>query len=384
MKKVRTLLAAAMMLCLALFLAGCSEPIEEEEGGSQSYSDGSAGSMNCVIVYSRHANSQASAEGMEQYVRGAKEANGYLGFVRLDGSPVAVCGEQTATEHNNETRIKKENDEFVDAKMAELEEIKAVAGEVDVLGALKEAGKCFEQAADNSLDNVVVIVGTGLSTTGVVNFAEHSLDTLDLADYEAWIERSGQLPDLSGIDKIVWYGFDSVEAPQAKFTTDELEESLKSFYVTLLTAAGVGNVEFKSSIASVEAASDLPSVSVVQMPERPMYGVGDVAEVSADVLFNPDEATFLDGADPSQNEDVIAVANSIKTNKLSVTITGYTAHYGTQSHGGVEALSLARADALKDVLVGMGCPADSITTVGGGWGPYDSDQANRCVQFKFE
>ncbi len=396
-RALHLLIVLTASCCLVFSLVGCgNEPIENTNSNSKSYSDASAGKMNCVVIYSNHANSQASTSGVEQYVRGTKEANGYLGFVRLDGDPVVTYKEQTATEQNNDTNIKRENDKFVSEKMGELEAIDAKKDEVDLLSAISEVDKCLEQAADQSLNNVIVIVGTGLSTTGTIDFASTGLTNVDLANYESWVEKSGQLPKLDNVSKIVWFGFDSTAEPQEEFPTEDLCDKLKNFYETLFKAAGVGNIEFKDAVKEDASSSpngtkaesaDLPKVSLVDMPAKTKYGAGDVAEISADILFNPDEATFLAGTDPKNDEQVIAIANSIKSSNLKVVITGYTAHYNTSQE--CEALSLARAEALKGVLVEMGCPAEKISTVGGGWGPYgegsnEIDQKNRCVQFEFE
>jgi OmpA-OmpF porin, OOP family len=396
MKKLsRAIFIITVLCCVAVVLVSCNKPVEESESSSVLYSEASAGPMNCVIVYSNHANSLAGLSGVEQYVRGTKEANGYLGFVRLDGEPAVTYSEQTITEHNNTTNINRENDKFVTEKMGMLEEITAKEAEVDIMASVKEASRCLNQAEDETIDNVVVIVGTGLSTTGVVDFATNIPSSIDLNDYESWIEESGQLPKLDNITKIIWIGFDRVGEPQSEFPSEEFQDSLKNFYTTLFEAAGVGSVEFvdqnteDNSLVNSDGESnvDLPSVSLVTLPEKPEYGAGDMVEISAEVLFNPDQATFLNGANPSNNEEIIAIANSLKSGKLNVTITGYTAHYSTSS--GCESLSLQRAEALKSVLVEMGCPEDSITTVGGGWGPYgegsaEIDQQNRCVQFEFE
>lgn len=389
MRKTFSALAIIAIALLTFSLVGCNEPIEDngEKSDAISYSSESAGDMNCVIVYSQHMNSKASTSGIEKYIRGTKEALGYLAFVKLDGKPSVEYREQTKNENKNERRIKEENDEFVRDKMTTLVGIKASEEEVNILDSLKKANEELGQAANSDLENVVVIIGTGLSTTGDIDLSM-GLTSLDLADYKSWMEKEGLLPNLDHIDRVVWYGFDKVDEPQEEFPNENLKKELMSFYETILTSAGVKTIEFENNGEAANSSSDLPSVSVVAMPAKPKYfNSGDVEEVSADVLFKPDQAEFLDDADPRQNEQVVKVANSIKTNNLHVTVTGYTAHYNTSV--GCEALSLARADAIKDILIELGCPESSITTVGGGWGPYgegseEIDQMNRCVQFKFE
>ena len=321
--------------------------------------------------------------------------------MRLDGNPAAVSGEQdgngnniqfeTENKYSNSKKIERANDEFVDETMEVIKSIDAQSSEVDIVGAVKEANKCLstndERENTNSdekdLDNVVVIVGTGLSTTGVVDFASTGLASLDLNDYANWVQQSGQMPKLDNVDKIVWIGFEDVADPQDEFPTEAKKEELQAFYETILKSAGVKEIEWKDSAGSGEDPdSSLPSVSTVEMPAKPKYGAGDTVTLTdgeSGITFGGDSAYV----DPN-NETVVYIANSIKNGGLKATLTGYTADHDTSAYGGNDGLAQARADAVKDALVGLGCPESSITTKSGGVGNKGSDEANRCVVVKFE
>ncbi len=397
MRKARTirLLIIVAIACMVIMLPGCNEPIDSSssKSDSKSYSGESAGDMNCVIVGSSHSNSKASLEDVDGYVRGAKDAEGYLGAVRLDGNPEAVTeeinddgaklGEDTENEHKNSKNIEKENKEFVSDAMSVIESIDAQSSEVDIVGAIKEANKQLGNASNEELDNVVVIVGTGLSTTGVVDFASTGLASLDLNDYANWVQQSGQMPKLDNVDKIVWIGFEDVADPQDEFPTEAKKEELQAFYETILKSAGVKEIEWKDSAGSGEDPdSSLPSVSTVEMPAKPKYGAGDTVTLTdgeSGITFGGDSAYV----DPN-NVKVVDIANSIKNGGQKVTLTGYTADHDTSAYGGNDGLAQARADAVKDALVGLECPESSITTKSGGVGNKGSDEANRCVVVKFE
>ena len=388
------LLAIVIIAFTTIVLSGCNKPIESDDSRSESqaYSTDSAGEMNCVIVCSNHSNCKASLKGVDGYVRGVKEAEGYLGVVRLDGKPEAIedeinedgtqLGSDMQNEHNNSKNIEKENKEFVSDAMDVIESIDAQASEVDLIGAIKEANSCLGNAGNDDLDNVVLIVGTGLSTAGAVDFASTDFATLDLDDYATWVEKSGQLPKLDNVDKVIWIGFDEVANPQEEFPTEAKVEELKSFYTSILESAGVKEVEFEDSASSADDPdSNLPSVSTVTMPAKPKYGAGDkemLSDGESGITFSGDSADI-----DSDNEKIVDIANSIKDGNLKATLTGYTADYDTSAYGGNEGLAQARADAVKDVLVGLGCPESSIETVAGGVGNYGSDEANRCVVVEF-
>ncbi|MDO5426685.1 MAG: hypothetical protein Q4F54_02800 [Coriobacteriia bacterium] len=185
MKKIRNFTLLFSILFLGLMFVACA-PIDDATTNGSSYNTSdSAGPMNCAIIYSEHSNSTKSISGLEKYIHGAKEASGYLGIVKLDGSPSVISNisEQTKMNSENETRQKGEIAEYVNNKMDELNKVKAEKEEVDILGSFKVANECFKKANNNDLENTVVFVGSGISTKGAIDFTSTGLDSLNLNDY---------------------------------------------------------------------------------------------------------------------------------------------------------------------------------------------------------
>lgn len=389
MKKIIFSVFTVVILCLGLTLVACAD-IDEDSGSnsSKNYSTESAGDMNSAIIYSEHSNTTKGTKGLEKYIRGAKEGSGYLAFIGLDGKPFIQKQEKEENSKGDERRVKKENNSFVNQNMEELESIKAKSDEVDILKSFEKAGEAFKKNINKDLPNVVVFVGNGISTKGDINFTENSLESLDLNNYESWLEKNTTIPDLKNVNKVIWYNFDKVSDPQMEFPGGTFNNNLQEFYTKLLKKAGVKEIVFEGSLDEENApSSGLPKVTSVKLPPKPKYGAGDSAQISADVLFKPGTSQF--SGDPASNDQVKEIVNSMKSSDLCVTITGYTANYQTNDEGGNDKLAKNRAEAMKNVLVNLGCSADRITTegVGHGWKEGtgdDVDADNRCVKFDFK
>ena len=97
--------------------------------------------------------------------------------------------------------------------------------------------------------------------------------------------------------------------------------------------------------------------------------------------FQPDSTAFLDedAARSALNE----LATQLKADSTSYVVAGSTAEVDNASREGAQALSLARARAVRDVLVVAGVPTDQITCLGLGNEPTSvrsaNEAENRCV-----
>ena len=105
-------------------------------------------------------------------------------------------------------------------------------------------------------------------------------------------------------------------------------------------------------------------------------------KVSAEqVAFQPDSTTFLDEA--AARAALNGLAEQLKGTSAHYIVAGSTAQVDNASSEGAQALSLARAQAVRDVLVEAGVPADRFTCLGLGNEPTSARSANepenRCT-----
>ena len=112
-------------------------------------------------------------------------------------------------------------------------------------------------------------------------------------------------------------------------------------------------------------------------------GAPTFVKVSAEqVAFQPDSTTFLDEA--AARAALNGLAEQLKEAASGhYIVAGSTAQVDNASREGAQALSLARARAVRDVLVVAGVPADQITCLGLGNEPTSvrsaNEAENRCV-----
>ncbi len=411
MKKLAVL---AMVLLIAGALAGCSSDGEEENASSESQSSASSEdwlcepkeseSINCVVVYGNRANSKADPKLAADAINQTFQSNGYFGIVRLDGEPACVAGESIGEKNGdysrNQTRRKAEEKNFINniGMFLRGDEVKAKAEEVDVVAAIKMADRCLESAPDKNRKNVVVVVDSGISTKGLIDFTQEGMLSVNPEEFVQAAISDGQLGELSNIDEIRWFSFGDVSTPQERFKDGDIS-LMQSIYREVLLAAGVSSVKFSSEAPQnqdSEKPSDLPHVSTVEPPvSSPLVGQTVSLKESDEgnnVRFKPESAEFKD--DSAARETLSQYIQQLKNYpNLRVKVEGYTARYKTEEE--YRELAQRRADRVKQALVEGGANVDQIEAIGVGWGTNgidvpegaaerdDYDQQNRCVVLSF-
>ncbi|WP_251230519.1 OmpA family protein [Adlercreutzia aquisgranensis] len=392
-KKLYATIVCAFTLVALLVCGGCSGTEEVRDEGSE-YEE------SCVLIYGRHANSQADPTLLGSAIEDVVSSQGTLSLILLDGSPQLVGKQKYAIESRNRTRVESEIAGKVEEAQGVISSDALVAQvpEVDVLGALELAGRELSTASADKVSsgrNIVVISDPGFSTAGSLNFLEIGL-TADADEFLAWAEEEGRLPDLSSIDEIRWYCFGDVAAPQDK-PSPGMIRSMKNLYESVLRASGfAGDLIWEEAVPGPALPADgLPEVSVVEMPE-PSTFVGAKIELRDDsgIYFLPDEADFVD-LDVASRALAQYAAELADHPDLTVHVTGFTAHAGGNTRHGDGELELLRAEAVKSVLVDGGARDYQVVVEEGGEGPYEyeegasdeeraeTDRKNRFVELRF-
>ena len=229
--------------------------------------------------------------------------------------------------------------------------------ESDLLAALGRAAQQLERAPGRP---TVLVVDSGLSTAGALDFRNPGLLNADPADLAASLARAGDLPDLSGLH-VVFQGLGATAPPQPSLGA-VAREKLIDTWTAIAREAGALEVSIERGSSGRAPDEDLPPVSVV--------GEGTTGGISCrenslvldggDVSFLADSARFRDPAAASALLEPIA--QRIREANATAVLTGTTADVGDVD--GQEQLSLQRAQAVADLLARLGVPESGMTVEG--------------------
>lgn len=252
-----------------------------------------------------------------------------------------------------------------DQIMSDLSNLAGKTPEADLLSAIQLSADML-YSTDSTTEKTMVIYDSGLSTTGILNFAEQNLIETPAESIVAQLKEIHEIPDLTDVH-VLWLGCGEVCGEQQKLSED-YKNKLETIWKEILIEGGASNVVFQPSESSGEEPDkELPDCSTVPVIEKPIVITGKtMPEITkwdgeSSVRFKGDLAEFVDVA--AAKEDLRPAAEYLAANpKESVYIFGMTATI-TGGGSGIE-LAEARANACKDVLKEYGVNDKQITVVG--------------------
>ena len=341
---MRVRLVSTFVLSLAL-LAGC--------GGGHSH--GAPGAL--AVIVGAHANMVAPSliPAVSGEIETASELGSPATVIVLDGDPTAFAPVDLATPNDNPL--------YKQDQIAQLGNLidgaRADSPEVDLLAALALASR---SVADAVGPHIIVVIDSGLQTSGALRFQDADGALLDANPSEVvdLLRRTQQLPDLTGM-RVVFTGLGDTAPPQPTLP-QPARAVLVDLWTTIVEAAG-GTAETKQTpLPSTRTLEGLPPVSIVPVAMR---SVGPPPSVTVlrdgTVGFLPDQAVFRD---PGQARTVLAdYAREIQQGRRAV-LTGTTSSAGTPE--GRLRLSRDRANAVRELLISLGAPAERIEARGVG------------------
>ncbi len=371
---------------LGLGVVGCTS-----EGPSTDLADtGEAISCdNAAFVYAKRANSSQDMLVAEGYLDAIAENEGHFFGVVADGNPWAFDVQLTSDESNG--RRKAKAIEGLKAEKILGANWNAQTEEVDLFAAICEADRRLSSSVAEGNRNVLVIIDSGISTAGLINFTEESTREalLEPEVLISTLRERGDLVKFENIDEVIWFGLGETSGDQAS-PNQGTTKAMEYLYRALFEAAGVeGGITFRpgSGAAPTEG---VPSVSAVDMPriaydsenDRPMRP-GD--NVEFDELKSNGAIKFDNDSDALVDEAAAREALKDHINQLidfptlTVAVNGYTSTVGDESYN--LDLSQRRADTVKALMVDAGVPESQITAVGMGEdATYETDEQNRRVE----
>ena len=299
---------------------------------------------------------------------------GSAGLVVADGKPFAVGPQRFDQVKNNDIQQARAD------KAARRQLVEAVQGaaaattpETDLISAISLASRML--SAGTADTKVMVIRHSGVNTAASLPMQDLDLLNSDPAKLLDQLDAAAMLPQLNGV-AVEFSGLGDVAGSQGTLSAQQVQW-LKSFWQGFFDRTGA-NVTFHTDIVSGDALNNGHTVTPLAAAGAPTF-----VKVSAEqVAFQPDSTTFLDEA--AARAALNGLAEQLKgTSAAHYIVAGSTAQVDNASREGAQALSLARAQAVRDVLVEAGVPADRFTCLGLGNEPTSvrsaNEPENRCV-----
>ncbi len=360
------ILMLACVIALVSALAGCS--------GNGVKAPAEKGAVCYVIANT--ANSKGlnfNSPLVQNTVYSTVRNYGFIAVVNADGKPEIVHAASYDLEDNYKSASKEKLDMDARSKatniVLSMQSIIADDPEVDYLESLRLAVRMLSPLEGYD-SKIIVLMGTGLSTTGVMNFS-NNLISAEPETIVNLLKEKSEIPDFTGIT-VYSQQLGDVAAPQQELSSAQ-KIKLEKIYGSIVETGG-GNFIYNEIIANpVDDTRQYPSVTPVKLPSDAPISFEEVAFEEENIFEEPvflteekigfvaDKDTFLNPTEAS--ETLRPVAEYLANHpSVSILLAGTTA--GDSDSDFTLTLSRKRAETVKNVLIDLGVNADRIITIG--------------------
>ncbi len=384
MKKLLLSLLLVMVMSLGL-LAGCSNQENPQ--------------IALAVVVGKHGNSMEiplNAPSIKEAIYNSCYTYGSVAFVSVDGNPkVYYQANIPEPEVGGLTENKKQSiaDGYTEQLLREIQHASPEAAEVNTLKAIQQAALTLQGSSESS-DKVMVIMDSGLSTVGYLDFTKGLLEA-DVENIVEALKEAEAIPNLKDV-RIVWM-FNGQTAKPQKELSERQKKKLQEIWTAILLEGGAKEVNYASDIASELSDEVFPAVSLVDVEARSIdMDIEERTSVES-IIDEPIETVVLDNTsvqfvgDKAVFVDKEVAMSHIK--KLAEQLLMYPDNkvyvIGTTASGNREfcnQLSIDRAQTVTDALIDMGVPESQLIPMGLGfedpWHIDDLDDSGRQIESK--
>lgn len=231
------------------------------------------------------------------------------------------------------------------AKVNEKLESAPTANGATYLEAIQQAGRDAASWISNN-DNktaTVLVIGSGLSDGGILNFAKNNLLSKETEDIMDALQEAGALSrSLTDVD-IIWSGIGQVRGPQ-EMLHEKAETILQEIYRKVLKEKGAKKVTFDETILETKTIED--NQYTVIPTQVGAIVIGDFGDET--LPFKGGTAEFKD--DKNAAKVLEGAVKKAKDNpRQPITITGYMAPDSCNGNSDTS-LAEARANRVKEYL----------------------------------
>lgn len=364
----RVLALAAIALTAAVALTGCSGA--GAGSGPVSPTRAACSASDCpgvVYVVGAHRNEPAPAlpAPLVSQLGEALTAGRPVGVVTVEGAPrvllptqvVAIKGTTDANRRNATARD-------TAAIAAVIASASARTPGADLFTAL-QAGARAARAAEPQATELVVL-DSGLTDTGAVNFTTSGMPSADPSEVAAFLLRNHELTDTTFRGLTVRFvGLGDTAAPQ-KALGEPQRQRLIAIWGAVITAGG-GRAVVDETPQSGRPPRTTQSTRPVPVEQTPVWsGTAPMTLRDSSVGFVAGTATLRDPAAARTALSPIAAWLAADPSRAA-TITGRTSSEPVASGPSDRQLSLMRAKAIAALLVTMGAGAGQVHAFGVGY-----------------
>jgi outer membrane protein OmpA-like peptidoglycan-associated protein len=300
---------------------------------------------------------------------------GYISVVVVDGKPELVAADSydISAQYKKASKDKLKTDARAKATnlINYMERQVANDAQVDYLEGLRMAVRSLSSLEDYD-SKTIVVIGTGLSTQGTLNFQNNLLSVEPEAVLEQ-LEEKDEIPDFTGIT-VVWQQMGDVASPQQDLSQTQ-KKRLQEIWGGIVERGG-GTFVYNDFMANpVDTEASYPVVDTVELPaetpigfDEAMFDTADESLLEEPVMLTEKQVSFVaDKATYLNEEDAVATIQPIadyllEHKQITVLLAGTTA--GDEDSDYSMMLSQERADAVRSTLVQLGVDESRILTVG--------------------
>lgn len=333
-----------------------------------------------AVVVGKHGNSMEipmNALSVKEAIYDSCYTYGSVAFVSVDGNPkVYYQANIPEPEVGGLAESKKESiaNEYTEQLLREIQQACPEVAEVDTLKAIRQAAFTLQGSSENA-DKVMVVMDSGLSTVGYLDFTKGLLNT-DVDCIVEALKEAKAIPDLQEVS-VIWMFNGQTASPQQELS-ERQKDKLCEIWRAVLVAGGAKDVEFAPDIASELSGDIFPAVSLVDVESRSIEvntkesvpielvveePIETVVLDNTSVQFVGDKAIFVDKElAMSHIEELAKQLLSYPNNKVYV--IGTTAS-GNRTY--CNQLSIDRAQTVTDALISLGVSESQLIPMGLGF-----------------
>jgi len=353
---------AALLLATTGAVSGCGFFSDSADAAPQQLplpmSCPGSGTAPLTLVVGAHANSPQPElpPQIRTLVHDAALAGQDVQVELLDGAPSTVQDRHFSSSSQNSRIKQRDLDQFIAGTQAAVSGLRPNAPEADFLTGLSVAGQ------HTPAGGTIVVLDSGVATAGPVSFKDQAMFGVDPAEVAKYLDAQHLMPDLKG-RAVVFVDLAQTAGPQPGFEQN-VQSRINDLWTTIVKAA---DASCQTSIQVTHPQASVPTrVPVAVVKPRPTPPIDDCGTTTlgddGSVGFAAGSSDFRDPA--VAKTTLSSLAQLLKGHSQQVRLIGSVSSDGDPHVDTI--LSLSRAEAVKNVLVGLGVEPSRITTEGNG------------------
>lgn len=375
MKKISTIIAGICVLGMAIVLTGCGAAADKNVEKEAEYKP-----AVCFVI-ANTANSQSpnfSSPLIQDTVVDCTLNYGFAAVINADGNSEVLVGESFDIDemYKNASveRLKMDARARANNVLGYMETVIADDPEIDYLEALRLAGRTLS-SLEGYTSKTIIVLGTGLSTTGYMDFGNNLISAEPEAIADALQEKEA-IPDFTAMT-VFWQGMGDTAAPQEALSPAQ-RTRLQNTWAAVISRGGGEFIPNDFISNPVNENADYPEVTVVDLPmEAPVVFEPEELQAEPDAnafrqpfILSEDQVAFVgDKSEYLNPEDAVKTISPIaeyllQYESVKLLLVGSTA--GDETNESTLKLSLERAEAVKNTLIELGVDGNRIVTIGMG------------------